>query len=101
MLTPTEKFIFNSLLLLVISMLLTAAYVYLPNHVITICHRIWYYWAGDAFSTDFPLANISTSSPGAAATGCDAPSMVHREGYEIVKKVAETATATARRVAEL
>jgi len=101
MLTPTEKFIFNSLLLLVISMLLTAAYVYLPNHVITICHRIWYYWAGDAFSTDFPFANISTSSPGAAATGCDAPSMVHREGYEIVKKVAETATATARRVTEL
>jgi serine palmitoyltransferase small subunit len=91
----------DSLLLLVISMFLAAAYIYLPNHVITICHRIWYYWAGDPFSTDLPFADISTSSPGAAATGNDALSVVHREGYEVVKKAAETAIATARRVAEL
>jgi len=101
MLTPTEKFIFNSVLLLVISMFLTAAYVYLPNHIITICHRIWYYWAGDPFSTDFPFANISASTPAAAATGNDALSMVRREGYEIVKKAAETATEAARRIVEL
>ncbi len=82
-------------------MFLTAAYVYLPDHVITICHRIWYYWAGDPFLTDFPLANVSTSSPGVAVTGNDVLSIVHREGYEIVKKAAETATATARKVPEL
>ncbi|EEP78669.1 conserved hypothetical protein [Uncinocarpus reesii 1704] len=35
MLTPMEKFIFNSLLLLVVSMFLAAAYIYLPNHIIT------------------------------------------------------------------
>ncbi|PGH17250.1 hypothetical protein AJ80_04892 [Polytolypa hystricis UAMH7299] len=53
MLTPTEKFIFNTLLLLIVSMFVIAAYVYLPNHVVTVCNRIWYYWAGDPFSSDF------------------------------------------------
>ncbi|EDN08651.1 hypothetical protein I7I51_00289 [Histoplasma capsulatum] len=66
MLTATEKFVFNTLLLLITSMLLTAAYVYLPDHVTTISKRIWYYWAGDAF-TDFPFVAVSSASAAAAA----------------------------------
>ncbi|PGH31708.1 hypothetical protein GX50_05487 [[Emmonsia] crescens] len=105
MLTPTEKFIFNTLLLLITSMLLTAAYVYLPDHLTTISKRIWYYWAGDAF-TDFPFVNISSSSAAATAASASvtvktALSAVQQEGYETLmetaKKVAETAAATAGR----
>ncbi|OJD17989.1 hypothetical protein AJ78_01946 [Emergomyces pasteurianus Ep9510] len=97
MLTPTEKFIFNTLLLLITSMLLTAAYVYLPDHITTISKRIWYYWAGDAF-TDFPFVSIS-SSASAAGTAKTALSAVQQDGYgtfiDTVRKVAETAAAAA------
>ncbi|KAL1999191.1 hypothetical protein VTN02DRAFT_4903 [Thermoascus thermophilus] len=47
MLTPTEKFIFNSLLISLVTLLVTAAYVYLPDHVMAIGSRAYYYWAGD------------------------------------------------------
>ncbi|KAF2202316.1 hypothetical protein GQ43DRAFT_392414 [Delitschia confertaspora ATCC 74209] len=47
MLTPTEKFIFNSGLFLVLSLLIIAACFYLPEHVSTISNRLFYYWFGD------------------------------------------------------
>ncbi|KAK3705772.1 hypothetical protein LTR37_013079 [Vermiconidia calcicola] len=52
MLTPTEKFVFNSILFLMISMLTIATVVYLPNHVATISRRVYYYFAGDAVVSD-------------------------------------------------
>lgn len=94
-------------------MLLTAAYVYLPDHVMTICNRIWYYWAGDPFTTDYPFfartvvtaakdlargnaRNIQPSSILASAKG---------EGLDVAfdtaKHAAETMTASARNMAEL
>ncbi|EEH48697.1 uncharacterized protein PADG_04776 [Paracoccidioides brasiliensis Pb18] len=107
MLTPTEKFIFNTLLLLITSMLLTAAYVYLPNHVATISKRIWYYWAGDTF-TDPPFANVTAAVTAAVAstTGKSVLSATQQKGYdglmETAKNVARAATAAAgRAVGEL
>jgi hypothetical protein len=67
MLTPTEKLIFSIapedipticvpvltynaldfILLVLISMLITAATMYLPNHVVLIYNRIWYYVHGE------------------------------------------------------
>jgi len=47
MLTPTEKLIFNLILLVLVSMLVTAATMYLPNHVALIYNRIWYYVHGE------------------------------------------------------
>lgn len=47
MLTPTEKFIFNSFLFLFLSMIIIAASLYLPEHVAGIANRAFYYWAGD------------------------------------------------------
>ncbi|KAF2478843.1 hypothetical protein BDY17DRAFT_328356 [Neohortaea acidophila] len=46
MLTPTEKFIFNSILFLTLSMLTTACCVYLPSHILLISRRAYYYFAG-------------------------------------------------------
>ncbi|KAL1583016.1 hypothetical protein WHR41_08474 [Cladosporium halotolerans] len=48
MLTPTEKFVFNSILFLFVSMLGIAAALYLPDHITIIARRSFYYWAGDA-----------------------------------------------------
>ncbi|KAI9703910.1 MAG: hypothetical protein M1820_005692 [Bogoriella megaspora] len=47
MLTPTEKFIFNSLLFLILSMILIAASLYLPEHMSQITRRAFYYYAGE------------------------------------------------------
>ncbi|KAJ5533515.1 hypothetical protein N7504_007203 [Penicillium tannophilum] len=47
MLTPTEKFIFNSLLLTLITMIATGIYVYLPNHLRTIYGHMYYYAVGE------------------------------------------------------
>ncbi|KAF2463626.1 uncharacterized protein BDR25DRAFT_347117 [Lindgomyces ingoldianus] len=47
MLTSTEKFIFNSILFLILSLLIIAASLYLPEHVQTIANRMFYYWFGD------------------------------------------------------
>ncbi|KAL8693649.1 MAG: hypothetical protein Q9218_001559 [Villophora microphyllina] len=47
MLTPTEKFIFNSFLFLFISMIIIAALLYLPEHIVNLWYRAWYYYAGD------------------------------------------------------
>ncbi|KAF2083888.1 hypothetical protein K490DRAFT_8477, partial [Saccharata proteae CBS 121410] len=48
MLTPTEKFIFNSFLFLFLSMIVIAASLYLPEHVSFLATRVSYYLSGDA-----------------------------------------------------
>ncbi|KAJ9502186.1 hypothetical protein LTR99_001030 [Exophiala xenobiotica] len=50
MLTPTERFIFNFILFMLISLLVTAAYYYLPNHILIIYNRVWYYLQGELAS---------------------------------------------------
>ncbi|KAF2182817.1 hypothetical protein K469DRAFT_690548 [Zopfia rhizophila CBS 207.26] len=47
MLTPTEKFIFNSILFLLLSLFIIAASLYLPEHITIIANRMFYYWFGD------------------------------------------------------
>lgn len=97
MLTPTEKLIFNSILLTLITLLLTAAYIYLPDHVMAIASHIYYYWAGERLldtdyipSTSSVLRNSSSITPGLGAM------------YETAKDMAATATREVTgRVAEL
>ncbi|KAJ4340868.1 hypothetical protein N0V87_002222 [Didymella glomerata] len=47
MLTSTEKFIFNSVLFLLLSLLIIAASLYLPEHLSIITSRIFYYYSGN------------------------------------------------------
>jgi len=47
MLTPTEKFIFNTFLFAFLSMLILAASLYLPQHIATVTSRAWFYLVGD------------------------------------------------------
>ncbi|KAJ9651274.1 hypothetical protein H2198_009428 [Neophaeococcomyces mojaviensis] len=56
MLTPTEKMVFNSILFILISFLVTAAFFYLPDHLFIIYARVWYYISGE-----FTHANTSAS----------------------------------------
>lgn len=46
MLTPTEKFIFNSFLFLFFSMIIIAATLYLPQHLAFLTNRAWFYYNG-------------------------------------------------------
>ncbi|KAJ4369803.1 hypothetical protein N0V83_005567 [Neocucurbitaria cava] len=47
MLTPTEKFIFNSVLFLLLSLFIIAASLYLPEHMNIISKRLSYYFSGN------------------------------------------------------
>lgn len=47
MLTYTEKIVFNSILFVLTSLLVTAAYLYLPAHMYVIYTRVWYYISGE------------------------------------------------------
>lgn len=47
MLTPTEKFIFNSFLFLFFSMVIIAMTLYLPQHITFLTNRAWFYYHGD------------------------------------------------------
>jgi len=52
MLTSTEKFIFNFILFLLVSLLVTAATLYLPSHIGVIYNRMSYYVHGEyAYNT--------------------------------------------------
>ncbi|KAH6845998.1 hypothetical protein B0T12DRAFT_457069 [Alternaria alternata] len=56
MLTSTEKFIFNSVLFLLLSLLIIAASLYLPEHLTIIANRMSYYLSGnrDALANSTP-----------------------------------------------
>ncbi|KAF1917939.1 hypothetical protein BDU57DRAFT_445272 [Ampelomyces quisqualis] len=47
MLTSTEKFIFNSVLFLLLSLLVVAASLYLPDHLTVMANRLFYYFSGN------------------------------------------------------
>jgi len=47
MLTPTEKFIFNSVLFLIFSMIVIAVTLYLPHHILFLANRAWFYYNGE------------------------------------------------------
>ncbi|KAJ9612097.1 hypothetical protein H2200_003692 [Cladophialophora chaetospira] len=47
MLSRTEKIIFNFILFLLVSLLVTAATLYLPSHIAVIYNRMSYYVLGD------------------------------------------------------
>lgn len=51
MLTSTEKLVFNTILFILISLLVTAAYAYLPGHILVIYGRVSYYISGE-FTAD-------------------------------------------------
>ncbi|KAI9742004.1 MAG: hypothetical protein M1834_000393 [Cirrosporium novae-zelandiae] len=55
MLTPTEKFIFNSFVFLIFSMIFIACVLYLPEHISKLAGRAWFYYAGD---DEVPVAQL-------------------------------------------
>ncbi|KAI1458366.1 hypothetical protein F4805DRAFT_137625 [Annulohypoxylon moriforme] len=78
MFTPTEKFIFWSVVFLLCGLLMIATVLYLPQHVLFILNRAWFYVNGgeSGFASNFiagkkdalSLATSSTTTTMAAAT---------------------------------
>ncbi|ORY17974.1 hypothetical protein BCR34DRAFT_583247 [Clohesyomyces aquaticus] len=62
MLTATEKFIFNSILFLLLSLLIIAASLYLPEHIHIILNRLFYYWSGSEDSLADNSQQVLTST---------------------------------------
>ncbi|KAL2039175.1 hypothetical protein N7G274_008224 [Stereocaulon virgatum] len=70
MLTPTEKFIFNTCALLFFSMVILAASLYLPGHIKEMFSRAWFYYAGDetvAATAGIPRGATAGQRAGAGA----------------------------------
>ncbi|CAI7622020.1 unnamed protein product [Penicillium manginii] len=93
MLTPTEKFIFNSLLLTLIAMIAAGIYIYLPDHLRSIYGHLYYYWAGERPFISSRLGSISSVFGESATAGLEVV-------YETAKNAA-AATTTQHRLAEL
>ncbi|KKK25732.1 hypothetical protein ARAM_002205 [Aspergillus rambellii] len=87
MLTPTEKFIFNSLLLTLLSMILTGICVYLPDHLRSIYGHIYYYCVGER---PFIVSNLTSISSVFRDNGTPSLEVM----YETAKHAAATATNT-------
>jgi hypothetical protein len=105
MLTPTEKLIFSTtsqdipticpsllthgaldfILLILISMLVTAATMYLPNHVAVIYNRIWYYVHGE-FVHLKGNGNEMLKTTGASVVGSVTKKMMMAETAETVMR---------------
>ncbi|KIX10529.1 uncharacterized protein Z518_01612 [Rhinocladiella mackenziei CBS 650.93] len=98
MLTPTEKFIFNLILFILVSLLVTAASLYLPNHVAIIYNRIWYYVHGEfAYMTaGAPAGSGSVEKATYAADGLRLASEAFRSVSPTVQAVGESAKSTLR-----
>ncbi|ETI23236.1 hypothetical protein G647_05034 [Cladophialophora carrionii CBS 160.54] len=90
MLTPTEKFIFNFILFLLVSLLVTAATLYLPSHIGVIYNRMSYYVHGEyAYNT-------------AAGPSGEAISSIANEGLKITSEALKSgATPMSQAVKEL
>ncbi|EKG11185.1 hypothetical protein MPH_11656 [Macrophomina phaseolina MS6] len=67
MLTPTEKFIFNSFVFLFASMIVIAASLYLPEHISFLVNRAAYYLAGETAGA-FPESTSAAAAAAAKAT---------------------------------
>ncbi|CAG8981589.1 hypothetical protein HYALB_00009468 [Hymenoscyphus albidus] len=67
MLTPTEKFIFNSFLFLFFSMIIIAGTLYLPHHVTFVFHRAWFYYNGEEGAKQL-AGGVAEAAAAAAAT---------------------------------
>ncbi|KAH9882907.1 hypothetical protein J1614_000273 [Plenodomus biglobosus] len=63
MLTSTEKFIFNSVLFLLLSLLIIAASLYLPEHLNIIANRLAYYFSGNEDSLASNAQKLDARSP--------------------------------------
>ncbi|OQD75758.1 hypothetical protein PENDEC_c006G04211 [Penicillium decumbens] len=91
MLTPTEKFIFNSLLLTLITGIATGIYIYLPDHLRSIYAHMCYYAVGERPFITSRLTSIS-SVFGESAT----------QPLEVIYETAKnTVAATTQRLGEL
>lgn len=61
-------------------MLITAATMYLPNHVVTMYNRVWYYYHGE---------NISASKAMLETTAAAGPSVVMQSADNVLRKLKE------------
>lgn len=80
-----NKTVVDSLLLTLITMIATGAYIYLPDHIRAIYGHLYYYWVGDR-----PL--LSTSFPSITSVFGETATQKLEVMYESAKNTAATTT---------
>ncbi|KAF4556838.1 Hypothetical protein D9617_1g087200 [Elsinoe fawcettii] len=94
MLTPTEKFIFNSILFLFLAMVMIATALYLPASISNVLRRGWYYLLGDTHELD-SLRSIVGAQAGKASD------TLMSESSQVAQVVRETVTSATRAVEQV
>ncbi|KAK5109253.1 hypothetical protein LTR62_007235 [Meristemomyces frigidus] len=98
MLTPTEKFVFNSILFLTFSLLSTACILYLPDHIVTVSKRTYYYFAGD-MPTNVTMGELAGQAAESVSKASEAVLGTASRVSDAVREAAAAATATVGREA--
>ncbi|KAK3072259.1 hypothetical protein LTR53_007158 [Teratosphaeriaceae sp. CCFEE 6253] len=99
MLTPTEKGGIppDSILFLTISMLSTACILYLPDHVVEVSRRTYYYFAGDTAAENLTGTDLASKASEAVLGKATA---LAGQAYAAVVDKAATAQEAVSQVAE-
>ncbi|ETN40328.1 uncharacterized protein HMPREF1541_04604 [Cyphellophora europaea CBS 101466] len=89
MLTPTEKFVFNVIILVLFTLLVAAAVAYLPNHIAVISNRLWYYVHGEFLYATAGTAAQSSTKQALETTGKLVQGMASQTAEQVVRQAHE------------
>ncbi|SPO00615.1 uncharacterized protein DNG_03364 [Cephalotrichum gorgonifer] len=92
--TPLEKFIFWSVLFLLTSLTFIATFLYLPQHIIFLMNRAWFYVHGDSVDVLEMTKDAVHTLAGGSLPGATDVAEASAEAFTEV--VAEAATAIVR-----
>jgi hypothetical protein len=76
------------ILLTLMSLLITAAVFYLPNHVLVVSNRIWYYIHGEFYETlseAVPSTTEAAKSAATALSGSRAAQMLSQTAEQVLR----------------
>lgn len=83
MLTPMEKLVFNSIILILFSLLVAATTMYLPNHIMTIYNRVWYYTHGENVTDAITIGKGGDAIKGISQAAMATAESVRRQMAEL------------------
>ncbi|TLS27694.1 hypothetical protein PpBr36_04457 [Pyricularia pennisetigena] len=95
MFTPTERFIFWSIVFLVNALTLIATILYMPQHIVFIVNRAWFYINGDSIDV------VGVAKDAAQTLAVKAAANSQTISSEAISEITNAATTAASVVREL
>ncbi|KAI1312763.1 hypothetical protein F5Y03DRAFT_390462 [Xylaria venustula] len=87
MFTPTEKFIFWSIVFLLTAMGTIAIILYLPQHILVMINRAWFYVNGSESSGVFSSSTVVAAAKSALSLSVDSTDAVTSTATEVLREL--------------